>query len=42
MAYTTSYEKNQEYLRIWVEDNLFHLETISVPCKWIDITPKIT
>jgi hypothetical protein len=40
MAYITSYEKNQESLRVWVEDNLFHLETISVPCKWMDITPK--
>jgi|APSaa5957512535_1039671.scaffolds.fasta_scaffold16230_2 hypothetical protein len=42
MAYITSYEKNQESLTVWVEDNLFHLETISVPCKWMDISPKTT
>ena len=39
MAYITSYKSSQENLNIWVEDNLFHLETISVPCKWMDMTP---
>lgn len=42
MAYITSYEKNQKYLRVWVEDNLLHLETISVPCKWMDASPENT
>jgi hypothetical protein len=37
MAYITSYEKKQESLSMWVEDSLFHLETISVPCKWMGI-----
>ncbi len=35
MAYITSYEKNQENLNIWIEDNLFHFETLSVPCRWM-------
>ena len=39
MAYITSYKSSQENLDIWVEENLFYLETISVPCKWMDMTP---
>jgi hypothetical protein len=41
MAYITSYENNQESLSIWVEDNLLHLETLSIPCRWMKITPEI-
>jgi hypothetical protein len=32
LAYFSTYEKDQEYLRVFVEDNLFHLETLSFPC----------
>ena len=32
LAYFSTYEKNQEYIRVFVEDNLFHIETLSFPC----------
>ena len=37
LAYFSTYEKNQEYLRVFVEDNLFHIETFSFPCTKIEI-----
>ena len=40
LAYFNTYEKNQEYIRVFVEDNLFHIETLSFPCKWTEICPK--
>ena len=40
LAYFNTYEKNQEYIRVFVEDNLFHIETLSFPCKWTEISPK--
>ena len=37
LAYFSTYEKNQEYLRVFVEDNLFHIETLSFPCTKTEI-----
>jgi hypothetical protein len=37
LAYFSTYEKDQEYLRVFVEDNLFHLETLSFPCTKTEI-----
>ena len=37
LAYFSTYEKNQEYLRMFVEDNLFHIETLSFPCTKTEI-----
>ena len=37
MVNFSTYEKNQEYLRVFVEDNLFHIETFSFPCTKIEI-----
>ena len=37
LAYFSTYEKNQEYLRVFVEDNLFHIETFSFPCTKTEI-----
>ena len=37
LAYFSAYEKNQEYLRVFVEDNLFHIETLSFPCTKTEI-----
>jgi hypothetical protein len=33
LAYFSTYEKNKECLRMFVEDNLFHIETLSFPCR---------
>jgi hypothetical protein len=32
LAYFNTYEKNQEYLKVFVNNNLFHIETLSFPC----------
>ena len=29
LAYFSTYEKKQEYLRVFVKDNFFHIETLS-------------
>jgi hypothetical protein len=40
LAYFSTYEKKQEYLRVFVKDNLFHIETLSFPCTKTDIYSK--
>jgi hypothetical protein len=40
LAYFSTYERSQEYLRVFVEDYLFHIETLSFPCKRTEISPK--
>jgi hypothetical protein len=37
LAYFNTYEKNQEYLKVFVEDNFFHIETLSFPCTKTEI-----
>ena len=41
MRYLNSGVKDQEEIKIWVEDNFIHLGTLALECDWDDISPKM-
>ena len=41
MRYLNSGVKDQEEIKIWVEDNFIHLGTLALGCDWNDISPSI-
>ena len=41
MRYLNSGIKDQEDIKMWVEDNFFHVGTLALECDWNDISPGI-
>ena len=41
MRYLNSGVKDQEEIKIWVEDNFIHIGSLALECDWDDISPKI-
>jgi len=41
MRYLNSGVKDQEEIKIWVEDSFIHIGSLALECDWDDISPKM-